>query len=112
MPRIPSLSPATNNPTKAFYVHTIDQAFVDNAGRHLLLRGVNLSGDAKAPVGDPSYLRDALWEAGESGECSFVGRPLCLEDGSADVHLARLRGWGFNVLRYPITWESLEHAGP
>lgn len=112
MPRIPARSPATKTKTESYFIHTADQAFVDNAGRHLLLRGVNLSGDAKAPLGEPSYLRDDLWDAGENGESSFRGRPLCLEDGSADVHLARLKGWGFNVLRYPVTWEALEHAGP
>lgn len=106
------MSPATENKTKPYYIHTVDGNFVDNFGRTLLLRGVNLSGSAKAPIDEPSYLRDALWEAGESGNGSYVGRPLCLEDGSADVHLARLKGWGFNVLRFPVTWEALEHEGP
>lgn len=112
MPRIPQVSPATEKTTKSFFIHTVDGNFVDNSGRTLLLRGVNLSGSSKAPVNEPSYLKEALWEAGESGDESFRGRPLNLEDGSADVHLARLRGWGFNMLRFPVTWEALEHEGP
>lgn len=109
MPVIPLLSPATGKPTPDYYIHTTNGSFIDNNGRTLLLRGVNLSGSDKAPVNKPSYLLDEL---GENGGESFVGRPFNLEDGSADVHLARLRGWGFNMIRYVVTWEALEHAGP
>jgi hypothetical protein len=112
MPKVPSTSPATGHATNGAFIHTIDSNFVDNAGRTLLLRGVNLSGASKAPVGMPSYVLHNFWESAENGGESFIGRPLNLDDGSADVHLARLRGWGFNMIRFPVTWEALEHAGP
>ncbi|KAG8888988.1 hypothetical protein FRB98_006252 [Tulasnella sp. 332] len=112
MPHVPSVSPATQKPVPDHFIHVGHGSFLDNNGRTLILRGVNLSGADKAAVGHPSYELEGFWEEGESGGGSFVGRPLNLEDGSADVHLARLRGWGFNVIRYVVTWEALEHAGP
>lgn len=112
MPKVPILSPTTGNPTSSSFIHTTDCNFVDNAGRTLLLRGVNLSGSSKAPVGKPSYIQQGFWDDAENGGESFDGRPLNIDDGSADVHLSRLRGWGFNMLRFPVTWEALEHEGP
>jgi hypothetical protein len=112
MPLTPSRSPATGHRTPDSYIHTTDCSFVDNAGRTLLLRGVNLSGSSKYPLRSPSHLLDSFWDTAQSGGQSFVGRPLNIDDGSADVHLARLRGWGFTLLRFPFTWEALEHEGP
>jgi Glycoside hydrolase family 5 C-terminal domain/Cellulase (glycosyl hydrolase family 5) len=68
--------------------------FVDEHGRTLLLRGVNLGGRSKLPArGD-----------------SFVGRPCPLAE--ADEHLERLRRWGLTTVRLVVTWEALEHEGP
>ncbi|KAG8965423.1 hypothetical protein FRC05_003260 [Tulasnella sp. 425] len=110
MPAVPSNSPATGNPVPPYYIHTTAGHFVDTSGRTLLLRGVNLSGDNKYPIGHNSYTLDGFWESGETGKASFVGRPFPLEE--ADVHLERLRGWGMNFIRYVVCWEALEHTGP
>jgi hypothetical protein len=81
----PTKSPVTGNPVPDHYIHADTAYFRDVHGRALLLRGVNFSGSAKAPIGQPSQKLEGFWEAGESGKMSFVGRPLDLEDGSADV---------------------------
>ncbi|KAG8848316.1 hypothetical protein FRC20_002600, partial [Serendipita sp. 405] len=150
MPRIPTKSPATGAPLPPHYIHTLNSHFVDQSSRVRILRGVNLCGSSKSPVGKPSWILEGFWEAVEAADGdSFVGRPLQLskeeydsmnlgegnaqladddmddggyvggqrfelfsDSGEADIHLARLRGWGFTLLRFVFTWEALEHAGP
>ncbi|KAF9425352.1 hypothetical protein BGZ76_003300 [Entomortierella beljakovae] len=60
------------------------------------------------------YNQDEQFKKGnktpDDGEISFVGRPFELEE--ADEHLARLRHWGFRMIRWVVTWEAVEHQGP
>ncbi|MCL2192642.1 MAG: glycoside hydrolase family 5 protein, partial [Treponema sp.] len=87
----------------------VDGRILDNEGRTLILRGVNLGGDAKNPFGPPGWgLRPESLKNPENA--SFVGRPFPLED--AESHLDRLARAGLTFLRLVITWEALEHAGP
>jgi hypothetical protein len=82
-------------------------AILDDEGRTLLLRGVNLGGSSKIPLINP--LPECAGEE-PGGGLSFVGRPFPLEE--AETHFERLKSWGFTFIRLVLTWESLEHEGP
>jgi hypothetical protein len=83
--------------------------WVDEAGRRLVLRGVNAGGDCKVPTrpdGD-TRRKEGFYE--RKG-VSFVGRPFALDE--ADEHFVRLKRWGLDFLRFLVTWEAVEHEGP
>lgn len=84
------------------------QSFRDPLNREVILRGINVAGDAKYPK-TPDLRSHNVQEFFEE-DVSFVGRPFSLED--ADIHFQRLRDWGYNAIRYIFTWEAIEHAGP
>ncbi|KAJ3366301.1 hypothetical protein GGF31_008110 [Allomyces arbusculus] len=103
---VPAPAPQTAPTTRGRY-------FLDDHGRALLFRGVNVAGNAKLPASPdiPSYRVDHFWDPvdGMAG-VSFVGRPFPLSD--AHAHCARLRDWGMSLLRLCVTWEAIEHFGP
>jgi Glycoside hydrolase family 5 C-terminal domain/Cellulase (glycosyl hydrolase family 5) len=88
-------------------IHTQGPWFVDEHDRTLLLRGVNLAGSSKNPIGFPTRRREGFFD---HRRVSFVGRPFPIEE--ADEHFARLREWGLTFVRLLVTWEAIEHAGP
>jgi hypothetical protein len=90
-------------------IATKGNRFVDEYGRTLLLRGVNLGGSTKVP----SRPDGATWNAEgffNHRDVSFVGRPFPLDE--ADEHFSRLQNWGFTFVRFLITWEAIEHEAP
>lgn len=86
-----------------------DGRFRDTAGRTVVLRGINVAGDAKLPS-EPNLPSHEVENFFDGDNVSFHTRPFPKED--AHTHFSRLRRWGFNTIRYVFTWEAIEAAGP
>lgn len=83
--------------------------FIDDLDRPVLLRGVNLGGNCKYPAlpYSPTHIKTDFHD---HQEVSYTGHPFPIED--ANEHFTRLKHWGFNALRFLVSWEAIEHAGP
>jgi len=86
-----------------------NNTFIDDEGRTLILRGVNLGGDSKIPFCPPGSEVDPNF-LNRQNKVSFVGRPFPLEE--AEIHFKRLKNAGMTFLRFLVTWEAIEHEGP
>ena len=82
--------------------------FSDQGGKDGVAQGVNLGGSTKTRLLRICPATCVKAFSAPAGVLCQSGFPL----EEADEHYARLKAWGFNCLRFLITWEAIEHAGP
>lgn len=88
--------------------------FTDEDGNTIVLRGVNFDPVVKIPSSpyEPTYqaIDDLKQHLQKTSDVSFIGHPISLKDVAE--HITRLKSLGYNCIRVPFTWESIEHRGP
>lgn len=102
---VPAVSPpATFFDPSGITVHPSANAFADRYGRSILLRGINVSGDAKYPRDSPLAGTPEFYDV---SSVSYTGRPFASVE-EAGEWWRRLRAWGIGVVRMVVCWEALE----
>lgn len=96
-------------------LHVEQGELVDTHGRKRVLKGINVDLALKLPVKPylPSYEGDCADKSSlffDGDNVSFVGRPFPVDE--AEQHFSRIKLWGYNTIRYLVTWEAIEHEGP
>lgn len=96
-------------------LHVENGRLVDARGMSRVLKGINVDGALKLPTQPAMASYDGDCSDGssiffEGDTVLFVGRPFPLEE--APQHFTRIKSWGYNTIRYLVTWEALEHQGP
>ncbi|RPA95490.1 glycoside hydrolase [Choiromyces venosus 120613-1] len=99
-----SLPPSTNFDPSSIRTHSSENAFTDDHRRTILLRGINVSGDAKYPRNNPLAGTPEFYNV---DNLSYVGKPFRSVE-EAEEWWRRLKGWGVGVVRMVVCWEALE----